>query len=176
LSNLVCGRVIATQNPVESHGVYPLPEAQLDRFAMKLRIGYPDRASELEMLAANASAGDRGGPAVVLQPEELARLQDDVARLPLSDDVREYLVDLGRATREHRDAPLGLSPRGLLTWQRVSQARAYVEGRDFVTPDDIQHVARGVLGVRLGGDDEAAGRIVQEVLDTVAVPIYPKER
>jgi MoxR-like ATPase len=169
--------VIATQNPAESHGVYPLPEAQLDRFAMKLRIGYPDRASELEMLAADTVARDRSSaPPIVLQPEELAHLQDDVARLPLSEDVREYLVDLGRATRDHRDFPLGLSPRGLLTWQRVAQASAYLQGRDFVTPDDIQEVAGGVLGVRLGGEGEATARKVQEILDVVAVPIYPKRK
>ncbi|MCA9161984.1 MAG: MoxR family ATPase, partial [Planctomycetales bacterium] len=166
--------VIATQNPVESHGAYPLPEAQLDRFAMKLRIGYPDRRSELEMLAANVGATDRVRSAVeaVISPEQLSQLQDHVANVALTPAVQEYLVDLGRATRDHREITLGLSPRGLIVWQRVSQARAHLRGRDFVTPDDIQDVAGPVLEVRLAGDFDAATRVVDEILASVAVPVF----
>src|SRR5580698_8338631 len=154
--------VIATQNPVESHGAYPLPEAQLDRFAMKLRIGYPDRASELEMLAThNSGDGSRNGrPPAVIGLATLMGLQDEVGSVAVADNVREYLVDLGRVTREHRAVQLGLSPRGLLIWQRVAQARAWLLGRRFVTPDDIQEVAVPVLSVRLVGDFESAERMI----------------
>ena len=166
--------VIATQNPVESHGAYPLPEAQLDRFAMKLRIGYPEREHELEMLAANVGQleGTQPEPAPVISPQQLCELQEHVANVSLNDNVREYLVDLGRATREHRAITLGLSPRGIITWQRVAQALAHLRGRDFVTPDDIQDVAGPVLEVRLGGDFDNAPRVVEEILSTVSVPVF----
>jgi len=166
--------VIATQNPVESHGAYPLPEAQLDRFAMKLRIGYPDRRSELEMLAANIGVADGVRPEAepVITPVQLCQLQEHVAKIALTARVQEYLVDLGRATREHKEVTLGLSPRGLITWQRIAQARAHLRGRDFVTPDDIQEVAGPVLEVRLSGDFDAAPRIVEEVLSAVEVPVF----
>jgi MoxR-like ATPase len=166
--------VIATQNPVESHGAYPLPEAQLDRFAMKLRIGYPDRRSELEMLAANVGIADGARREVdpVISPAQLCQLQEHVAKVALRDNVREYLVDLGMATLDHKEITLGLSPRGLITWQRVAQARAHLRGRDFVTPDDIQDVARPVLEVRLSGDFDTAPRIVEEVLAAVEVPVF----
>jgi MoxR-like ATPase len=166
--------VIATQNPVESHGTYPLPEAQLDRFAMKLRIGYPDRASELDMLASRIGCDEprrNGHGAAAIDPPTLLELQDQVSGIAVSENVREYVVDLGRATREHRSVQLGLSPRGLLTWQRVAQARAALAGRDFVTPDDIQEVAFPVLSVRLVGDFDSAERMIAEILGAVPVPV-----
>jgi MoxR-like ATPase len=170
--------VIATQNPVESHGAYPLPEAQLDRFAMKLRIGYPDRASELDMLASRIGRDGSGsnGQSAVIDPATLLDLQDAVNRVAVSENVREYLVDLGRASREHRSVQLGLSPRGLLTWQRVAQARAWLAGRGFVTPDDIQDVAVPVLSVRLVGDFDSAERMIAEILCAVPVPVAASGR
>ncbi|MBB76912.1 MAG: magnesium chelatase [Planctomycetaceae bacterium] len=166
--------VIATQNPVESHGAYPLPEAQLDRFAMKLRIGYPNRTSELEMLAANVGSADgaQTETPTVISPRQLCELQEHVSKVPLAENVREYLVDLGQATREHSAITLGLSPRGLIMWQRMAQARAHLRGRDFVTPDDVQEVAGPVLEVRLSGDFDAAPRIVAEILESVSVPVH----
>lgn len=168
--------VIATQNPVESHGAYPLPEAQLDRFAMKLRIGYPDRRSEVSMLA--ASIGCTGGVQTlnesVVCPQQLHELQEHVAKVSLTEKVLEYLVDLGKATRQHPEITLGLSPRGLLTWQRIAQARAHLRGRGFVTPDDIQAVACPVLEVRLAGNFDAAPRVVEEILSAVAVPVFSR--
>ena len=162
--------VIATQNPVEHHGTYPLPEAQLDRFAMKLSIGYPDRGDELALLAA-AVGGLAGEPErrAALGEGELAALQDRVARVGVQARVAEYLVDLGRATRGHPKVPLGLSPRGLLTWQRVAQAWAFLKDRPFVTPDDVQEVARPVLGVRLGSSPGAPA-VIDDILSAVAVP------
>jgi MoxR-like ATPase len=170
--------VIATQNPVESHGAYPLPEAQLDRFAMKVRIGYPDRSSELSMLASRIGRDALSAemPSAVVERSALVDLQDQVSRVAVTDSLQEYLVDLGRASREHRAVRLGLSPRGLLTWQRVAQARALLQGREFVTPDDIQDVAIPVLSVRLVGEFESVERMVAEILAAVAVPVTAAKR
>ena len=164
--------VIATQNPVEHHGTYPLPEAQLDRFAMKLSVGYPDRGDELTLLAsAVGSISDESSLDTVLEPGELAALQGRVSRIAVQPNVQAYLVDLGRATRAHPKVTLGLSPRGLLIWQRVAQAWAYLKDRPFVTPDDVQEVAGPVLGVRLGLAPDAAGSIINQLLETVPVPV-----
>jgi MoxR-like ATPase len=166
--------VIATQNPVEQHGTYPLPEAQLDRFAMKLRIGYPDRVDELAMLESAVGRRDEAtvDSAALLDHGQLLRLQGTVARVEVGARVREYIVGLGAATRTHRQVTLGVSPRGLLAWQRLAQARAFLLGRDFVTPEDVQDLARPVLEVRLGVEPEAAGRVIDEILNSVPVPGY----
>jgi len=169
--------VIATQNPADHHGTYPLPEAQLDRFAMKLRIGYPQREEEMAILAAAVGPrcdGRSPGIDAALRAGDLARLQRRVAAVTVTEAVRGYLVDLAAATRSHREIALGLSPRGLLTWQRVAQARAFLDDRDFVIPDDIQAVAEPVLGVRLGiaGD---APTIIREILDSVSVPTRSRQ-
>jgi MoxR-like ATPase len=164
--------VIATQNPVEHHGTYPLPEAQLDRFAMKLSIGYPERDDELELLA--AAIGDLSGSHSVqrvLEVGQLEALQEQVARVAVSPNVRTYLVDLGRATRSHPQVTLGLSPRGLLIWQRVAQAWAFLRQRPFVTPDDVQQVALPVLGVRLGITTEATANVLKQIVESVPVPV-----
>ncbi len=164
--------VIATQNPVEHQGTYPLPEAQLDRFAMKLGIGYPGRDDEMDMLAAAASPNGHGtGGDAVLTPARLHQLQQTVAAVAVGPAVRAYLVDLGRSTRAHPRVTLGLSPRGLLTWQRGAQARAFLCGRPFITPDDVQEVAGPVLGVRLGLDAETAPATLSEILAAVPVPV-----
>ncbi len=164
--------VLATQNPVESHGAYPLPEAQLDRFAMKLRIGYPDRSSSLEMLARHIGPQDyesRPTPQVI-GPEQLSALQQQAASVAVELPLREYLVALAEATRQHPAVQLGLSPRGLILWQRVAQAWAFLQTRQFVTPDDIQQVATSVLDVRLAGNESHMEGVVQEILEAVPVP------
>ena len=162
--------VVATQNPVEMHGAYPLPEAQLDRFAMKLRIGYPNRNDEVEILASNIGAKESAAQddQPILDPSRLSKLQQHVAEVVVAEPVREYLVDLAAATRAHPDMSLGLSPRGLITWQRVAQAFAHLKGRDFVTPDDVQEVALPVLDVRMGGDLDSTRRIVAEIVEGMA--------
>ncbi len=165
--------VIATQNPIEHHGTYPLPEAQLDRFSMKLTIGYPGRDEELRMLedAVGVIDRDRETTDAVLRQGQLAELQQQVADVTVSVHVREYLVSLAEATRQHKQVELGLSPRGLLTWQRVSQARAFLTGRDFVTPDDVQDVAHPVLNVRLGLTTDNSKPVIDDILQTVKVPV-----
>ena len=167
--------VIATQNPHEQHGTYPLPEAQLDRFAMKLEIGYPHRDDERAMLAAAVvdAAGarhDDGGP--ILEAGQLAAMQATVAAIPVTQPVQEYLVTLAASTRNHRDIPLGVSPRGLLTWQRAAQAWAYLAGRQFVTPDDVQQVAVPVLSVRLGAERGDTESLIRQLLQGVEAPTW----
>ncbi len=166
--------VIATQNPIDHHGTYPLPEAQLDRFAMKLSIGYPDKKNERDMLAAAVGHPD-GRDAPTLQgvmPAVLAGVQEQVAAVAVAAAVQDYLIDLATALRTHPKVPHGVSPRGLLTWQRVAQAWAYLAGRPFVTPDDVKAVAPPVLGVRLG--PAVPADVIPGVLTTVPVPVHPR--
>jgi MoxR-like ATPase len=163
--------VLATQNPVESVGAYPLPEAQLDRFAMKLRIGYPDRKSELELLARSGRSTEEVVAERVLEPGQLLQLQQEVARISVELPVREYLVNLAEATRANHSFALGLSPRGLLQWQRTAQARAMLQGRDFMIPEDVQDVAVPVLSVRLTGVVGDVENAIASVLESVSVPI-----
>ena len=163
--------VIATQNPVESHGAYPLPEAQLDRFAMKLTIGYPSQDDEVAMLG--QFVGDsfnKKETQAVLTPSELEQIQEHVLQIEVCEAVRKYLVELGTATRNHPSVELGLSPRGLITWQRVAQAWAFLQGRDFVIPDDVKIVAVPVLDLRVTGSSKRAAAIIQEVVESVSVP------
>jgi MoxR-like ATPase len=163
--------VIATQNPVESHGAYPLPEAQLDRFAVKLSIGYPNADDEVSMLG--QFVGDEFEKNTIepaLSLEDLSELQAFVAKVEVCEPVRRYLVELGTATREHPKVELGLSPRGLIIWQRVAQSFAFLKGRSFVTPDDIQSVAIPVLKLRIGNKSEACEPIIQQIIESVAVP------
>lgn len=165
--------VIATQNPHEQHGTYPLPEAQLDRFAMKLNIGYPHRDDERTMLADAIASATK--PTVssecLLQPGQLTHIQDSVAEISVAESVQDYLVRLAEASRSHNDIALGLSPRGLLTWQRAAQAWAYLDGRAFVTPTDVQDVAYPVLVVRLGIDRDDPRPVIEELLSQIDVPL-----
>ena len=165
--------VIATQNPIDSHGAYPLPEAQLDRFTIKLKIGYPDRSSQLDILeaASRADSSNEGAPAA-LSLAQLAGVQKKVRTVTVHPRVREYLVDLVEATREEASIQLGVSPRGMLLWQRIAQAWATLQGRDFVTPSDVLHVARPVLSVRLLTTNDDVDGTINRLLDTVPAPEY----
>ena len=169
--------VIATQNPVDQHGTYPLPEAQLDRFAMKLSVGYPSPSDEIRMLSEaigeTDDEGNSGDP--VLVAGQLRRIQHAVACISVVESIQDYLVRIATATRKHTSIALGLSPRGLLTLQRATQARAYLQGREFATPDDVLDVVFPVLSVRLGLEINEANRVIQEVLDGVSVPEYSEK-
>ena len=166
--------VIATQNPVEQHGTYPLPEAQLDRFAMKLKIGYPGPEHELAILeaAVGRDAETDRCVAPTMKPGELRELQQQVAEVAVGSAVREYLVALAGVTRSHRQVSMGLSPRGLLIWQRLAQARAFLDGRAYVTPDDVQEFAEPVLAVRLAAAPDVTTRLASEITASVPVPVY----
>ncbi|MEM9825819.1 MAG: MoxR family ATPase [Planctomycetota bacterium] len=165
--------VIATQNPIDSHGAYPLPEAQLDRFTIKLQIGYPDRQAQLGILEnatkakdSNAASGD------VVSLTRLRQMQQHVQTITVHPRVREYLVDLVEATRNHSAIQLGVSPRGMLHWQRISQAWAALQGRDFVTPSDVAKVAHPVLSVRLLTATDDVDSVIDQVMSQVAAPEY----
>ncbi|MFM7250289.1 MAG: AAA family ATPase [Planctomycetaceae bacterium] len=165
--------VIATQNPHEQHGTYPLPEAQLDRFAMRLEIGYPDADDERAILAAAVADARRGAghdPAPVLDIPTLHRLQTAVAATAVDPRVQDYLVRLARESRHRAEIAAGVSPRGTIIWQRAAQARAFLDGRPFVTPVDIQEVARPVLGVRIGLEAAEANAAIDRLLADVEVP------
>ena len=165
--------VIATQNPVDQHGTYPLPEAQLDRFAMKLSVGYPGQADEVHMLQDAVGGSLRANDEQpILELQQLSRIQESVAGLSVASSVQNYLVRLAHESRRHPSIALGLSPRGVLIWQRVAQSRAWLSGRTFVTPDDVQDVAEPVLSVRFGLEATEASSVIQEILSRVAVPEY----
>jgi MoxR-like ATPase len=169
--------VVATQNPLEHLGTYPLPEAQLDRFAMRLSIGVPDRATELALLQAARTTSERDdAPEAVVDLPALERLQETTATVLVSDGVAGYLVDVGRTCRELRGGIGGPSPRGLLIWQRVAQAWAVIQGRNHVIPDDVRHVAGPVLGVRLDLAPAESDRLVSDALSRVAVPMGRSSR
>ncbi len=162
--------VIATQNPIDSHGAYPLPEAQLDRFAMKLEIGYPDRAAQISMLKHKPSG--LSNVEEIPSTEDLASVQHLVHEVHVADAVQNYLVSLCEKSREHAQVVLGISPRGMLIWQEVAKAWAVLNNRDFVIPDDIQAVAAPVLGVRLIVRNTKSPDVIQSILEAVQVPRY----
>ena len=170
--------VIATQNPHEQHGTYPLPEAQLDRFTMKLSVGYPAADYETAMLAASVkkeSTLTESDPPAILAAGELEQIQNTVSETRVGDNVQRYLVALATASRNHSDIDAGLSPRGLLLWQRAAQATAHLAGRDFVTPDDVQQVAFPVLAVRLDVEAADSVNLITQLLESVEVPTEPTQ-
>jgi len=167
---------IATQNPVDFHGTYPLPEAQLDRFAVQLSLGYPAPDEERRILAEQHGAH----PIQVLQPvataAEVVALQRAVDDVTMEDSVADYLLRIVHATRSHASIRLGVSMRGALTFARTARARALMQGRDFVLPEDLKALATCVLAHRLVLDTRAryAGNdkrnLVDDLIKTVAVP------
>lgn len=168
--------VLATQNPVEFHGTFPLPEAQLDRFFMRIRMGYPDASEEIAILRAQ----NRRHPIEDLKPvvtrDRIVALQNQVAEVAVHDSVAEYITAVVRATRSHSDVDLGAGPRGSLALMKAAQAMALLSGREFVTPQLVKQVAAPVLSHRLilrqttaltgkRGDD-----VIREVLNLVPTP------
>jgi MoxR-like ATPase len=171
--------VIATQNPVEHHGTYPLPESQLDRFLMRLRIGYPDRQAEREILRNTETALGEGVRAVV-SAEELLYLQDQVSHVKVDASLVDYMLAMIERTRAHESLSLGVSPRGAQALYRATQALALVEGREYVIPDDIKRLVVPVCAHRIAVNaraslsqrsTELSERILQEILTMVEVPL-----
>lgn len=168
----------ATQNPVEHEGTFPLPEAQLDRFMMKLTLGYPAVDAELQMLESLMQRHPIESLKPVISKEELLELQKRVRQIHVDRSIREYIVALVRLTREHPALLLGASPRAAAALMRAAQAKALVASRGFVVPDDVKAMARPVLAHRLilKADVRAAGRdqldIVDELLHRTAVPNF----
>ena len=174
--------VIATQNPVELEGTYPLPEAQLDRFLLRLRIGYPDRAAEVAILDAQGVDPinvDELEP--VTDADTIAGWIHELGRVYVAPELQGYIVDLVAATRQHRDLMLGVSPRGALALQRAARALSASVGRSYVVPDDVKTLASAVLEHRLVLSSEAMmrgvdpGDVLASILDTVPVPATRSE-
>ncbi len=168
--------VVATQNPLEHEGTYPLPEAQLDRFMMRVVIGYPNRTKELEMLDTHGVRSTFHDLQPVVALEEVEDLISTAQRVTVSGAVKNYIVDLVEATRAHPDVMLGASPRSALFLQRLARARAAAQGRDYVMPDDIKDLALPVLEHRLSLRPEAQMRgetvseLVERLLASIRVP------
>jgi MoxR-like ATPase len=171
--------VIATQNPVEHHGTYPLPESQLDRFLMRLRIGYPDAASEREILR-NRERENAQIVQTALAAEDVAQMQDAVHRITVEESVVDYMLAIVERTRTHESLALGVSPRGSQALFHAVQALALIEGRDYATPDDVKRLAVPVFAHRIVVNTrttlvqrraEAGERIIEEILSQVEVPL-----
>jgi MoxR-like ATPase len=168
--------VIATQNPIEHEGTYPLPEAQLDRFMVRLTMGYPERSKELEMLQTHGSTSSFNDLKAVVHAEDIVRMSSIARQVHVADVLRGYLIDVAEATRSHPDILLGASPRATLFLQRASRAIAAAAGRDYASPDDVKVIISPVLNHRLIVRPEAqmrgvtVGDVLEEVVASVPVP------
>ncbi|WP_075620419.1 AAA family ATPase [Paenisporosarcina indica] len=169
--------VMATQNPIEYEGTYPLPEAQLDRFLLKLRMGYPTHAEEIEVLKRAERSAPIEDLTAVISLEDLLHLQKEVKEIIVDDTIKNYIVDLANRTRKDSYVYLGVSPRGSLALMKASQALAMLRGRDYVTPDDVQYLAPFVFSHRMMLRSEARydgitpEEIVERILAKTNVPI-----
>lgn len=168
--------VIATQNPVEHHGTFPLPESQLDRFLMRLSVGYPDPAFEVALLTEDDHDHSVQRVVPVADAATVGALVRAAASVHVSESVARYVVDLARLSRGDPEVTLGVSPRACLGWLRAARVSAAADGRGFVTPDDVKHLAGAVLSHRIAMSPTAtargadAGSYVSELLTRVAVP------
>jgi MoxR-like ATPase len=170
--------VLATQNPIEYEGTYPLPEAQLDRFLLRMSVGYPSREDEWQVLAGRAERGrDEVEITDVVDRETLLEMQAACEEVYVSEPVGLYMVDIAAATRDAQSIQVGASPRGSLALMKLSRCRAALDGRDYVTPDDVKSVAVPALAHRLTLRPElwvqrvSAEDVVRERLDTVPTPV-----
>jgi MoxR-like ATPase len=172
--------VIATQNPVEHHGTYPLPESQLDRFLMRIKMGYPSHETEKEILR-NRATDD---PIETLEPvadvADVMTMQQAVTRVKVDSSLHDYALEIVNRTRKSDQLALGVSPRGTLMLQRAAQARAFLEGRDFCLPDDFKHLAVAVFSHRvvastrhasLQKKSETTENVLREIVESVRVPL-----
>lgn len=169
--------VMATQNPIEYEGTYPLPEAQLDRFLLKVKMGYPNQKEEMEVLTRVQSAAPIEELQSVIELKELLKLQGQVKLVKVDETIRNYIVELARQTRNDSYVYLGVSPRGSIALMRACQSYALLKGRDFVTPDDVQYLAKFVFGHRIMLRSEArydgitAEDITSRILTKTRVPV-----
>ena len=169
--------VIATQNPYEFEGTYPLPENKLDRFMMCLSVGYPDRKSELEILQKHRTGQPVESLNAVTNADEVLQLQKQVQAVTVDTSLAEYMLELSVRTRSHNELTLGVSTRGTLTLYRAAQAVAFCEGRNYVIPDDIKQIVIPVLAHRIvcrgllkEGHRQRASQVLKTLLDSVSVP------
>ena len=170
--------VIATQNPVEHVGTYPLPESQLDRFLMKLTIGYPNATDEKKLLRAGGAHDALEHLEPVLEENEIIDLQEQVANIHVNESLVEYLMTIVQTTRTHPEVAMGVSTRGALVYFKACQALAMVNGREFVVPEDVKRLAAPVLSHRIllkdrramRGESTPEGKFIQRILGEIAVP------
>ncbi len=169
--------VIATENPIEFHGTYPLPEAQLDRFLVRLALGYPAAQVEIDILKAHAHAEPLESIGPVLDLEQVREIQQEVTDVHVDDSILEYMVELVHATRHENRLQLGISTRGTLMLSRAAQARAYLESRDYVIPDDVLWVVPHVVPHRIlptaktRYSGTSARQIVSDIVGRIRVPV-----
>ncbi len=172
--------VIATQNPIEHHGTYPLPESQLDRFLLRLHMGYPQKASEREILRSEAGAARLEHITPVATGEEIIAMQDEVKLVKVDDSLVDYALEIVKRTRESESLALGVSPRGSLMLYRAAQAMAYLDGRKFATPTDFKSLAtpvfshRVVVNARYSSTMKKADQaetIIRDIVQSIPVPV-----
>ncbi|WP_148359460.1 AAA family ATPase [Peribacillus simplex] len=169
--------VMATQNPIEYEGTYPLPEAQLDRFLLKMRMGYPGVEEEIEVLHRAQYSAPLEELESVITLDELIELQAEVKAVIVDDTIKRYIVELANQTRTHEGVYLGVSPRGSIALMKAAQAYALIQGRDYVLPDDVQYLVPFVFSHRLILKPEAsydgfdAGMVIHEIVATTQVPV-----
>lgn len=166
--------VLATQNPVESYGTFPLPEAQLDRFFMRIKLGYPTKEEEKTIITKNIDNPlDHIGP--IINQEELNYLLKNVSKVSANEDVMDYLVEIVSATRNKKEIALGVSPRGSISLFKASQAYAAINGRDYILPEDIKYIAPYVLNHRIIAPSmdniEDSIELIKEIVENVKVPL-----
>jgi len=172
--------VIATQNPIEHHGTYPLPESQLDRFLLRVSMGYPEAANERQILRAEAGAARLDEVRPVATGADVLAMQEEVKTIKVDDSLVDYALEIVRRTRESESLSLGVSPRGSLMLYRAAQAMAYLEGRSFTTPQDFKSLAVAVFAHRVVSKarfsstlkkSEQSDVIIRDIIDSVPVPL-----
>jgi len=172
--------VLATQNPIEHHGTYPLPESQLDRFLMRIRMGYPARESEKEIIRNGAGHAPVEALAPLMDANDVNAMQEAVGKVKVEESLLDYALEIVERTRNSEQLALGVSPRGAVMLHRAAQARAYLEGRDFCLPDDFKRLILPVFAHRVvvssryvstQKKSEQAEAILREILETVRVPV-----
>jgi len=172
--------VLATQNPIEHHGTYPLPESQLDRFLMRIRMGYPARASEKEIIRNHSAAGKAEQIAPVMDAADVLAMQEAASQVKVDDSLLDYALEIVDRTRQTEQLSLGVSPRGAVMLHRAAQARAFLEGRDYCLPDDFKRLIVPVFAHRVvvssryvstQKKSEQAEAILREILETTRVPL-----
>lgn len=168
--------VIATQNPVEQFGTFPLPEAQLDRFFMKLSMGYPDRLEEKAMMNRFMTKDPMDDLKSVVTMEDIEYVQDNYSKVHISEEIKDYIIEIVNGTRSHRQVQLGCSPRATLNMMKGSQALAAIRGRDYVIPEDIKELAIPILSHRLMLKNELSSgnkskSLIEEIISTIKAPL-----
>jgi MoxR-like ATPase len=172
--------VLATQNPIEHHGTYPLPESQLDRFLMRIRMGYPSRASEKEILRNHSTRVDGGAVEALMDASDVLAMQEAVAEVKVEESLLDYALEIVDRTRQSEVLSLGVSPRGAVMLHRAAQARAFLEGRDFCLPDDFKRLIIPVFAHRVvvssryvstAKKSEQAESILRDIVDSTRVPV-----